>query len=184
MKRCQRCQRWQRLSEFPLDRSRRDGHWHTCRLCNRKRGRLLRRDARERKKRELLTAPPPIPTFPRPRLSGLKKYRNKSGEAFANLSPVERLIALQLFNKYMQQRQGVQVLQPQRALLMACAASNAKRVRDSRWGRRMRWLKGQCRRQRELEQQMQLAEIPDRNAAPARASTRVGYTTASRLAGI
>jgi len=185
MKYCRGCEQWKRLVEFPLDRSRRDGRWHTCKLCNRQRGRLLRQAAKERKRLALLTAPPPPPA-PRWRLEGLKEYRGKEGQPPAGLSAAERFIAQQLFNKYLWQRRGMRLSQPKRALLAACARSNAKRVGDNSWSRRMKRLKGWRRqRQREFEQQIQMAEMRARKAArPQVGYTGAGYTAADRLAGI
>jgi hypothetical protein len=69
------------------------------------------------------------------------------------------------------QKHGPRLSQPKYALLMATAASNARRVGDSFWGRRMRRLKGWRRqRQRDFEQQPQLKEN--------RSRPRAGYSDA------
>jgi hypothetical protein len=84
------------------------------------------------------------------------------------------------------QRYGIPVGQPKRALLWACAVSNAQRVGDNSWSRRMKRLKGWRRqRQRELLKQLQAPQSGDLNPVRLRASRGgVGYTPASRLAGI
>jgi len=185
LKNCRVCHQWKRTAEFPVDRSRRDGRWHTCKACNKQRCRLLRKAARERKKRKLLTSPP-LPPAPRRRLGGLKSYRNKSDEPFSRLSPVEKFIAWQLFGKYLHRHRGPRLSQPKCALLMACAASNARRVGDRSWSRRMKRLKGWHRqRRKEFEQLVSLAAIRARNAARQRGSdTGIRWTPESRLWGV
>jgi hypothetical protein len=80
----------------------------------------------------------------RRRLEGLKSYRNTSGGdlPFSHLRPRERVIARQQVNKYEQKHRGHRLSQPKGALLMAAAASNARRVGDRSWARRMWQLKG------------------------------------------
>jgi len=185
VKYCRRCQQWKRPKDFPVDRSRRDGRWHTCSACNKQRCRLLRKAARERKKRALTASPPPDPA-PRWRLYGLESYRNRSDEPFSRLSPVEKFIAWQLFGKYLHRHRGPRLSQPKCALLMACAASNARRVGDRSWSRRMKRLKGWHRqRRKEFEQLVSLAAIRARNAARQRGSdTGIRWTPESRLWGV
>jgi len=53
---CPRCKRNQRITRFPMDRSRRDGRWHSCKTCAKdywnKRGKDLRTARAEKKRRE------------------------------------------------------------------------------------------------------------------------------------
>jgi len=86
--------------------------------------------ASEHKKQEVAASPSAQPASRR-RLDALKPYRNKSGDLpFSHLPPRERFIAKQLLNKYLDRHGGSRLSQPKQALLMACAASNAKRVGD------------------------------------------------------
>ena len=155
VKHCRKCAQSKPLDFFPRDRSRRDGRWHTCKACNGQRCRFLRWAARKHKQQELISSPPP--PAPRLRLEGLKSYRNTSGELpFSHLPPRERFIARQLFIKYLDRHRGPGLSQPKQALLMACAASNARRVGDRSWSRRMKRLKGWRRqRRRDFEQQQE-----------------------------
>jgi hypothetical protein len=140
------------LPQFPRDRSQPDGCWHTCKECNTQRCGFLRWAVREHKKWELIYSPPP-PANPRRRLGGLKSYRKKSknsGEPFSNLPPLVRCFAEQLYINYLHKHRGPRLTQQKRALLMATAASNARRVGDRSWARRMWRLKG-LRQQRLLE---------------------------------
>ena len=71
------------------------------------------------------------------------------------------------------------------AALIACAASNVRRLGDRSWARRMWRLKGWRRQRRREFEQVQPTEMRTGNAArPRAASTGAGYTAASRLAGI
>jgi hypothetical protein len=174
VKDCRKCGQSKPLELFPRDRSRRDGRWHTCTSCNGQRCRFLRWAATEHKKQEVAALPSAQPAS-RWRLDGLKSYRNKSGELFSRLPPRERFIAQQLFNKYVHRHRGPGLSQPKMALLMATAASNARRVGNSFWGRRMRRLKGWRRqRQRDFKQQPQLKENRSRSVERPRA----GYSDA------
>jgi hypothetical protein len=83
------------------------------------------------------------------------------------------------------QRYGYPASQPKRALLWACAVSNAQRVGDHSWSRRMKRLKGWRRqRERELEQNSPLLNCVRKVARSRDGYEGVGYTPASRLAGI
>src|SRR5215469_11414393 len=150
----------QTLAFFPRDRSRLDGRWHTCRACNRLHWREIgkQRSAwRKQKKR--------VKRESRQGLQGLKKYPQKRRRSsFESLPESLRWIAQQLFNRYAAKHRG-RLTQPRLALLMACAASNARRVGDSAWARRMRRLKGYRRAEgRKAAQEEQLAEIRAKNA--------------------
>ena len=48
-KHCGKCEQSKTLPFFPRDRSRPDGRWHTCKLCNQQHGQVLRRAASERR---------------------------------------------------------------------------------------------------------------------------------------
>ena len=179
-KKCRRCEQAKPLEFFPRDRSRPNGRWHTCKRCNGQRCRFLRWAASEHKKQEFLSSPPPAP---RRRLEELKSYRHTSGELpFSHLPPRERLIARQLLNKYLDRHRGPGLSQPKQALLMDCAASNAKRVGDKSWSRRMNRLKG-WRRQR-LREQTELEPSQNRTRIAQQGYFDGGWTQTSRLRGI
>jgi hypothetical protein len=185
VKDCRKCAQSKPLESFPRDRSRPDGRWHTCKQCNGQRCRFLRWAARKPKQQELISSPPP--PAPRRRLEGLKSYRNTTGDLpFSHLPPRERFIAQQLFNKYLHKHRGPRLTQPKQALLMACAASNARRAGDRSWSRQMKRFKGWRRqRRRNFEQQIQLAEMRARSRViPRECYEGAGWTSASRLAGI
>jgi hypothetical protein len=79
-------------------------------------------------------------------LAGLKKYPHP-GERFVSLPLELRRVAEGLLHKYYQRHRSH--MTPARyALLVACAASNAKRVGDRSWARRMLRLKGYRRAER------------------------------------
>jgi hypothetical protein len=184
---CRKCGESKPLSLFPRDRSRPDCRWHTCKECNAQRCRFLRWARSEHKKQDFAASSPPPPASRR-RLGGLKSYRHTSGDLpFSHLPPRERLIARQLFNMYLDRHRGPGLSQPKMALLMACAASNVKRVGDKSWSRRMKRLKGWRRqRRRNFEQQIHLAEMRARSGGKPRGDyySGAGWTSASRLAGI
>ena len=182
VKNCRKCGHSKPLECFPRDRSRPDAHWHTCKECNQQRCRFLRWAVREHKKQELAASPPAHPAS-RWRLMGLESYRNTNGERFSQLAPRERFIAQQLFNKYLHKHRGPGLSQPKRALLMACAASNAKRVGDNSWSRRMKRLKG-WRRQLLPELLLQLEPSQDRPRIAQECYSDAVRTQTSRLAGI
>jgi hypothetical protein len=69
------------------------------------------------------------------------------------------------------------------ALLMACAASNAKRVGDRSWARRMWRLKG-WRRQLLGELRLQLEPSQNRPSIAHQGYSDAVWTQTSRLAGI
>jgi hypothetical protein len=181
-KKCRRCGQSKPLELFPRDRSRLDGRWHTCKECNQQWCRFQRWAVREHKKRELAASPPPQPA-PGRRLEGLKSYRNTNGDRFSQLPPRERFIAQQLLNKYLHKHRGPRLSQPKMALLMACAASNVKRVGDKSWSRRMKRLKG-WRRQLLGELRVQLEPPQDRPRIAQQGYSDAVWTQTSRLRGI
>ena len=146
---CPRCKRNLPVQQFPIDRSRRDGRWHSCGNCNRAywntRGKEL---AAGRKQQERATRQT------RQGLAGLRQYRHRKAlSLFASLPAPRRDIAHQLLNKYLARHCG-NLTRQKIALLIACAASNAKRVGDNSWARSMLRRKGYVRAARRQAQQM------------------------------
>jgi hypothetical protein len=185
-KQCRKCRSTKPLGFFPRDRSRPDGRWHTCKLCNQRHGQMVRATAREQRALVLTSQPPP----PRQRLGALKAHREgHRNTVFEQLPRTIQQLAMRIYHKALGthvQRYGFPAPQPKRALLWACAVSNAQRVGDNSWSRRMKRLKGWRRqRQRELLKQLQAPKQTEHNPTRRRAvSSGAGYTPASRLAGI
>ena len=162
-KRCRKCGAVKTLAFFPRDRSRPDGRWHTCRACNRlywhRWGTHLagfnKRDKQAKRKS-------------RSGLKGLRKYpHQRNREAFASLEPELRFVAQNLLNRY--RARHPRRSQAQDALLIATATSNARRVGDRSWARRMWRLKGYRRAERrKAKEQAELIEIRARNAGKSR----------------
>jgi len=148
-KRCRKCGMCKALGFFPKDRSRPDGRWHSCRACNRaywrQRGKAL---AARRKALQKVSHPS------RTGLQGLRQYRRKNGGEFASLPEELRWPARQLLNKYLH-RHRHHLTGPRIACLIACAASNVRRLGDRSWARRMWKFKGlhrTMRREAEAQQ--------------------------------
>lgn len=154
-KRCRKCGLSKTLAFFPKDRSRPDGHWHTCRACNREywaeRGKVL---ALDKKIRERARHPS------RTGIRGLRRYRRpKDVEEFASVPPELRWQARQLLNKYLH-RHRYHLTPALIACLHGCAASNVQRLGDRSWARRLWWKKGYYRAmRRELVAAAEQAEI-------------------------
>jgi hypothetical protein len=145
LKWCRRCQRSLCITKFPVDRSRPDGRWHSCRDCN-------QRNWEERGKARVLDRKLDR-LFERAQnsntgLVGLKKYHN--GPGFDGLPPDLRSKAQQILSDSLARARadGIYLSQPQIALRIACAVSNSWRVGDSSWRRRMLRLKGYRRAER------------------------------------
>jgi hypothetical protein len=163
-KRCRQCGDVKTLPFFPLDRSRPAGRWHTCRACNRlhwtTRGKRIAAEVKAQAQADhrKLTG-----------LAGLRHYRHhKAQELFTSLSPAYRPVARQLLNKYLTRHSG-HMTRHRYAALIACAASNAPRVGDRSWARRMWRLKGYRRAERrQAEEATRLAEIRVKNAGQPR----------------
>jgi hypothetical protein len=162
VKRCRKCGVIKPLAFFPIDRSQPDGHWHTCRACNReywkRRGKLMALRRKYNKQS-------------RSGLAGLKRYGH-GGPRFGSLPPDLRAVAQRLLSGYMVKH--AHHLTPARyASLVACAASHARLVGNRSWARSM-WRKKGWRRQerRQAVQDARLAEIRARNAGKPRASYR------------
>jgi hypothetical protein len=161
-KQCRKCHALKPLAFFPRDRSRPDGRWHTCSACNRQRwktqGRTLAADRKAREQAERQS---------REGLSGLQQYRRKDSGLRA-LPPGLRYKAQQLYSYYMHNHRR-HLTQQRCALLLACACSNAKRLGNRSWARRMWRLKGYRRAERrKLPEAERLAEIRARNAGTPR----------------
>ena len=138
---CRKCGRSKTLAFFPRDRSRADGCWHTCRLCNSqhwkatgKQQAALKR-ARERAEKITQTG-----------LRGLRQYGH-SGDSFASMPYPLRWTAERLLNKYLAIHRD-RMTPALYASLHATAASNAHRVGDRSWARRMWRIKGYRRAER------------------------------------
>jgi hypothetical protein len=94
-KQCRRCTQWKTLPFFPRDRSRPDGRWHTCSACNRTQWKEHSKERTAQRRwqngRDSRTG-----------ISGLRRYRNRSGDRFSNLPPDLRWKAERLLSKYME----------------------------------------------------------------------------------
>ena len=184
-KKCRMCGQAKPLAFFPRDRSRPDGRWHTCKLCNQQHLQTLRQAASEQRRLALQTSPPP-----RQRLEELRASSNSNGATvFERLPRSLQQRVWGIYDKALHthvQRYGIQASQPKRALLWACAVSNVQRVGNNSWSRRMKRLKG-WRRQRQRQLLKQLQPPPSGVGNPSRpraGHSGMGYTPASRLAGI
>lgn len=140
---CRGCGDWKALAFFPRDRSRPDGRWHTCRLCNRKRWQATgKHDAAMKKERERTER------VTRTGLKGLRQYPHP-GDRFTSLPFDLRPNAQRLLNRYLK-RHRHHMTPALYASLHATAASNARRVGNRSWARRMRRLKGYRRAERRM----------------------------------
>jgi hypothetical protein len=153
LKRCRECRAEKLLGFFPRDRSRPDGRWHSCTMCRKNRWivhekPLLQLDRRA--KSSLLAA--------KSGLKGLRKhYGGRRAAVYDSLPPALRRIADLLCSGYVDRAraEGRRLSQPQIALMKARAVSNAQRVGDRSWSRRMLRLMGYRRaeRRRRFEQE-------------------------------
>lgn len=124
MKRCRKCQQLRAVNMFPVDRSKPDGRWHSCKFCSRQywreRGKCLRKSAK-------------AATQYRPTLTGLlnlRPYHSKDRQPFASLPPELRWDAQELLSKYLDRHQR-HLTPALHACLCACAASNVQRLGDN-----------------------------------------------------
>jgi hypothetical protein len=130
------------------DKSRRNGRWHTCTLCRKRiwaeqeKPRLVQRGLDERRERSKYNG-----------LDGLRHLPRSGG--LASLPPPVRFDANRIISRSRARAkaEGRHLSQPQTALLIARAVSNAKRVGDRSWSRKMRRLKGYKRAERRRAQQ-------------------------------
>lgn len=158
LKQCRRCGDEKPLDFFPRDRSRPDGRWHTCILCNRRywpeQGKRL---AFERKLNGKLERE--SQKTHRSGLAGLKKCPRGGG--IEALPPDLRLKAQRIVSRSIAKAnaEGRRLSQEQTAAITACAVSNAPRFGDSAWGRWMLARKGYLAAQRRrMEQDVQRME--------------------------
>jgi len=161
---CANCGQDKPFVFFPRDRSRPDGRWHTCRLCNAKdwqtRGKVL---ALRRKYRRVSCSG----------LQGLRQcQRGKS--RFASLPPELRPTAQQLLSRYLD-KHAHRMTPALHASLVASAASHAPLVGSRSWGLSMRAKKGwRTRERRRAQSEAVLTEIRAKNAGKARVSYGLG----------
>ena len=145
LKRCRKCGGDKPLGFFPRDRSRRDGHWHTCTMCNRKRraelGKYRALRKLENKIRRRVNS-----------LSGIEALRKnyRGGSAFDSLPPALRCKAELIWSNSLARAraEGRRLSQPEIALRKANAVSNCVRVGDRSWSRSMLRQKGYRRAER------------------------------------
>jgi hypothetical protein len=154
---CPRCQWNQSVADFPVDRSRRDGRWHSCRSCAKayweQRGRLLRlaRSEKQCESRQLNVQG----------LEGLRRYSHQPQERFESVPPSLRPAAQLIFNRSLEKarRQGRPLTQPLLGLFYASAASNAVRLGNRSFAARM----SACKRwKRHRERQLSEERSPAR----------------------
>jgi hypothetical protein len=163
-KRCRKCGNVKTLPFFPCDRSRPDGHWHTCRNCNRQSWATQGKQRTADRKAEAQAGRQSVQGLP-----GLRKYQHRHvADLFTSLPPELRHKARLLLDRSLS-RHRWHLTQSLRAALIANAASNAPRVGDNSWARSMLRKKGYRRAvRRAAEQQAQLAEIRARYAGQPR----------------
>lgn len=161
VKRCRQCGHEKSLWSFSRDRLRPDGHWHTCKMCAKtdwaERGKPR---AAERKLEQAIQKPH------RTGLAGLRQ--SPRGRGMDALPPDLRRKAEEILSRSLARAraEGRRLNQNQIALRIGCAISNARRVGDRSWSRRMLRLKGYRRAERrKMEQEAQLAQFRQRRAA-------------------
>jgi len=153
LKRCRKCGAEKPLGFFPRDRSRPDGRWHSCSLCRRNRWREKERPVLELRRKEHLSL-----RAAKSGLEGLRRhYGRRRDTVYDSLPPGLRRTADALCSTYVARAraEGRHLSQPQIALMKARAVSNAQRVGDRSWSRRMLRLLGYRRaeRRRKFEQE-------------------------------
>jgi len=133
---CAHCKRNQRITQFPVDRFRRDGRWHSCKRCGRRswheRGKQLRAERRDRQHRESQQLQG---------LVGLQLYYSHQDpqERFARLPPSLRPKAEVILSRSLEhaRREGRPLTQALFGLFHAAAASNAPRLGSKSFPARM-----------------------------------------------
>jgi hypothetical protein len=101
-------------------------------------------------------------------LPGLRSYHNRDGDRFFSLPPDLRCKAEELLNKYLASHMW-HMIPTRYAALVACAASNVRRLGDRSWARSLRRHKAYRRAERRKEaQEAQLAAIRDNNIGKSR----------------
>jgi hypothetical protein len=144
-KRCRLCSEVKPPGFFPRDRSRSDGRWHTCALCNKKswhgnrHQRQLQRIHTWIQRRE----------NSRTGIRGLRKHY-RAGSQFDYLPVALRLKAEAIWSKSIARAraEGKHLSQAEIALRKANAVSNCVRVGDRSWSRSMLRHKGYRRAER------------------------------------
>jgi hypothetical protein len=176
---CPRCKQNLCVTQFPVDRSRRGGRWHSCRSCNRRywveRGKslVLARKLEQISQRIDWSG-----------LAGLRQHPRVAGGLDA-LPPDLRSKAEQIFSNSITRAkaEGKSLSQPQIAARIANAISNVRRLGDRAWSHRMLRLKGYRRAERrKLEQQTHFESPP--LTAPRVTHYSTGARSSWRLPGI
>jgi hypothetical protein len=145
-KRCRKCGGEKPLGFFPRDRSRPDGRWHSCSLC-----RMYRWTEKEKPLLQLRRRVRLSLRSTKSGLEGLRRhYGGRRDSVYDSLPLGLRRTADLLWSSYVARAraEGRHLSQPQIALMKARAVSNAKRVGDRSWSRRMLWLLGYRRAER------------------------------------
>jgi hypothetical protein len=145
-KRCRKCWTEKPLGFFPRDRSRPDGRWHTCTMCRKNRWKEHEKPQIELRRKVRLSPP-----AAKSGLAGLRRYYGgRRDTVYDSLPPGLRRTADTLWSSYVARarEEGRRLSQPQIALMKARAVSNAQRVGDHSWSRRMLRLLGYRRAER------------------------------------
>jgi hypothetical protein len=160
-KRCRKCGAEKLLGFFPRDRSRPDGRWHTCTVCRKNRWREHEKPLIELRRRVRLSL-----RSARSALEGLRRhYGSRRGTVYDSLPAALRRRADMLWSDYVARarEQGRHLSQPQIALMKARAVSNAQRVGDRSWSRRMLRLLGYRRAERRRRFEQETGFTPPHN---------------------
>jgi hypothetical protein len=160
-----RCKHNRQVTEFPVDRRRRDGRWRWCKPCARtdwhERGAPLRaqRKLQQRVEREN-----------RSRLEGLRFYSHrKLAGQFASVPPSSRPEAQRIYSEGIakDRKAGIPLTRQRRALRLANAASNACRVGShhgrsfvARMNAHKRWKRERERKSAEQQAAVQIPSQP------------------------
>jgi hypothetical protein len=153
LKRCRKCGAKKPLGFFPGDRSRPDGRWHTCTMCRKNRWKEHEKPLIELRRNVRLSLRPA-----KSGLEGLRRHYGRRRSTVYDSLPIGlRRTADSLWSTYVARAraEGRHLSQPQIALMKARAVSNAQRVGDRSWSRRMLRLMGYRRaeRRRKFEQE-------------------------------
>jgi len=146
-KRCRLCCQNKLVGFFPRDRSRADGRWHTCTLCNKNQW----RDQREHRAMQRLRKRIEKRENSRTGIRGLRKYYRGNSQ-FDSLPLALRLKAEAIWSKSLAwaRAEGRRLSQAEIALRKANAVSNCIRVGNRSWSRSMLRQKGYRRAERRL----------------------------------
>ena len=144
-KRCRMCSEAKPIGFFPRDRSRPDGRWHTCALCNQKRWQGNRHQRQLQKFQARLERREKGRTG----LKGLRKYYRR--ESLFDVLPLGlRCKAEMILSRSLARAraEGKHLSLAEIALRKANAVSNCVRVGDRSWSRSMLRHKGYRRAER------------------------------------